>query len=130
MRERVPGPAARRYAVDAFTAYTSLNSSESAPGTCAAAQVVPPSTVRAYVASCPLTHTVAESTTLTACSSAVVPPACAIALGARRAVARTGAVCRAHAARCQAVSSAMVDVRAERRRDGAFRARRNTMGTV
>src|SRR4051812_26453447 len=83
MRDAGPGPAASRYAVSAPTACTSRNCSvESAPVMWPVVHVAPPSTERAHVARCPLAHTTLSCSivvaTLTAWSSAVVPPCCSV----------------------------------------------------
>src|SRR6187402_3204593 len=73
MRDCGPRPMLKRYAVLAFTACTSRNWSESAPGTRPVVHVVPPSVVRTHVPREPLTHTTRSLTGLTAISSEVVP---------------------------------------------------------
>src|SRR5512143_3347437 len=78
MREASPGPAAISHAVRSSIACTSRKSSFSAPGTCAAVQVAPPSVVIRYVPCAPLAHATRSLTAATPRRDAVVFDLCGV----------------------------------------------------
>src|ERR1019366_3616807 len=78
MRDFAPGPLLINQAVWLSNARTLRKSGSPAPGTTAACQVAPPSSVRRYAPSAPLAQTTAGLTALTPRKDAVVPLDCAI----------------------------------------------------
>jgi hypothetical protein len=77
MRDFAPVPLLINHAVRLSSARTLRKSRSAAPGTTAACQVAPPSSVRRYAPPAPLAQTTAGFTALTPRKDAVVPLDCA-----------------------------------------------------
>src|SRR5271157_1076337 len=73
MRDLPPAPMLSRYAVFSSMPQTARKSRSSAPGTCAARQVTPPSVVRRKAPPVPLAQTILALTALTPRREALVP---------------------------------------------------------
>src|SRR5271156_4660767 len=72
MRDLSPSPIDSKNALRSSKAWTSRKSRPSAPATCPAFQVIPPSSVRTYVPKVPLAHTTFLLTTARPRSRALV----------------------------------------------------------